>query len=77
MSTVYRVLLVVWDAVCINACSFMALFLRYDLNIDRYLRSGINAEYPLGYVATLRELMIFNTIMTLAVFALFRLYKSL
>ncbi len=77
LSTVYRVLLVVWDAVCINACSFMALFLRYDLNINRYLRSGINAEYPLGYVATLRELMIFNTLMTMAVFALFRLYKSL
>lgn len=77
MSTLYRVLMVIWDAVCINACSFMALFLRYDLNIDRYLRSGINEEYPLGYVATLQELMVFNTLMTLVVFALFRLYKSL
>ncbi len=26
MSTLYRVLLVIWDAVCINACSYMALF---------------------------------------------------
>ncbi len=77
MSTLYRVLLVIWDAVCINACSYMALFLRYDLNMGRFLRSGITDDYPLGYVATLQELMVFNTVMTLAVFALFRLYKSL
>lgn len=77
MSTLYKILLVVWDAACINACSFLALFLRYDLNISRFLKSGITEDYTLGYVATLKELVIVNTIMTLVVFALFRLYKSL
>jgi FlaA1/EpsC-like NDP-sugar epimerase len=77
MSLLYRGLLVIWDVFCINACSFLALFMRYDLNIERFLKSGITEDYPLGYVATLQELMIFNTIVTLIVFALFRLYNSM
>ncbi len=77
MSTLYRILLVVWDIVCINACSFLALFMRYDMNINRFLKSGITADYPLGYVATLQETMIFNTLVTLIVFTLFHLYNSL
>lgn len=77
MSALYRVLLIIWDAFCINACSFLALFIRYELNVDRFLRSGINEEYPLGYVGTIQQLMIFNTLITLIVFALFRLYNSL
>lgn len=77
LSMVYRLLLVAWDAFCINACSFLALFMRYDLNIERFLKSGITEDYPLGYVATLHEMMIFNTLVTLAVFAMFRLYNSL
>ena len=54
LSMIYRVLLLIWDAICINACSYLALFMRYDLNVDRFLRSGISEEYPLGYVATLQ-----------------------
>ena len=77
MSLLYRFLLIIWDAVCVNACSFLALFMRYDLNVERFLKSGIAEDYPLGYVATLQELMIFNTLITLIVFALFRLYNSL
>ena len=77
LSVLYRVLLLIWDAVCINACSFLALFIRYELNVGRFMRSGITDTYPLGYVATLQQMMLFNTIVTLIIFALFRLYNSL
>ncbi len=77
MSVLYRVLLVVWDIICINACSFSSLFIRYELNVSRFLRSGITEEYPIGYVATLQQMVIFNTLVTLAIFAVFRLYNSL
>lgn len=74
---VYRGLLVIWDAVCINLCSFAALFIRYELNWDRFIRSGITDDYPKGYVTTLQELIIINTIVTLIIFMFFRLYNSL
>ncbi|MBO5487242.1 MAG: polysaccharide biosynthesis protein [Eubacterium sp.] len=77
MSMVYRVLLVIWDAICINACSFLALFMRYDLNVERFLKSGIAEDYAIGYVATLQQMVVFNTLVTLVVFALFHLYTSL
>ena len=31
MSLIYRFLLLIWDAVCINLCSYAALFIRYEL----------------------------------------------
>ncbi len=77
LSMVYRVLLVIWDAVCINICSFASLFIRYELKWGRFIKSGITADYPQGYVATLQEMFILNTLITLIVFALFRLYTSL
>lgn len=77
LSTVYRILLVVWDAACINLCSFAALFIRYELRWDRFIKSGITSDYPQGYVTTLQELIIINTLITLLIFALFRLYNSL
>lgn len=77
MSVVYRILLVVWDAVCINLCSFAALFIRYELKWDRFIRSGITEDYPQGYVTTLTEMIIVNTLLTLALFAFFRLYNSI
>lgn len=77
MSVLYRILLLIWDAFCVNGCSFLALFIRYELNVERFLKSGIAQDYPIGYVATLQELMLFNTAATLIVFALFRLYNSL
>ncbi len=77
LSTIYRILLVVWDAACINLCSFAALFIRYELRWDRFIKSGITSDYPQGYVTTLQELIIINTLITLLIFALFRLYNSL
>lgn len=77
MSTLYRVMLVVWDAACINLCSFAALFIRYELNWGRFIRSGITEDYPQGYVTTLQELVVVNTLITLIIFAMFRFYNSL
>lgn len=77
ISMIYRVLLVIWDAACINLCSFAALFIRYELNWNRFIKSGITADYPQGYVTTLQELVLINTIITLIIFAVFRLYNSL
>ena len=77
LSTVYRILLVIWDAACINLCSFAALFIRYELRWDRFIKSGLTSDYPQGYVTTLQELIIINTLITLLIFALFRLYNSL
>ena len=77
VSTLYRVLLLIWDALCINGCSFLALFIRYELNVGRFLRSGITEQYPIGYVETLQQMLVFNTLVTLIIFALFRLYNSL
>lgn len=77
LSMLYRVLLLIWDIICINGCSYLALLMRYDLKIERFLKSGIAADYPQGYVATIEEMMLLNTMVTLVVFALFRLYNSL
>ncbi|MDD5995117.1 MAG: polysaccharide biosynthesis protein, partial [Clostridiales bacterium] len=77
LSLLYHILLLVWDAVCINLCSFAALFIRYELNWDRFIKSGMSIDYPHGYINTLQEMMVVNTVLTLIVFALFRLYNSL
>ena len=73
----YRVLLVLWDAACINLCSFAALFIRYEMNWDRFIRSGITEEYPKGYITTLQEMILVNTVITLNIFMLLRLYNSI
>ncbi|MBR1873992.1 MAG: polysaccharide biosynthesis protein [Eubacterium sp.] len=76
-SLIFRILLVIWDVICINMCSFLALMMRYDLRLDRVKIAGITEDYPSGYLETLFDMAIINTIITLVVFALFRLYHSL
>ncbi len=76
-SVVFRVLLVLWDIICINLCSFLALMMRYDLRLDRVKIAGITDDYPQGYLHTLFDMAIINTLVTLVVFALFKLYHSL
>ena len=73
LSMLYRVLLVIWDAACINLCSFAALFVRYEMNWGRFIRSGITEDYPTGYITTLQEMILVNTVITLIIFMLFRL----
>ena len=76
-SIVFRVLLVIWDIVCVNLCSFLALMMRYDLRFDRVKIAGIADDYPQGYLQTIIDMAIINTLVTLVVFALFKLYHSL
>ncbi len=77
MSVVYRVILVIWDILCINFCSFFALLLRYDLDWERFLKSGIEADYPMGYVQTVIDMAPANTVLAIIIFVLFRMYNSL
>lgn len=77
LSFLYRILFIIWDIFSINFCSFFSLYLRYDLNWDRFIKSGIEADYPLGYVNTLIELAVINTIVALIIFMVFHLYNSL
>ncbi len=76
-SMLFRFLLVIWDIVCINLCSYLALFLRFDLKYEKLVGQGVTEANPGGFLGTVYDMAIFNTIVTLAVFAIFRLYKSL
>ena len=76
-SIIVRVLLGVWDVICVNLCSFLALMMRYDLRFDRVKIAGIADDYPQGYLQTIIDMAIINTLVTLVVFALFKLYHSL
>ena len=75
LTVLVRVLLVFCDILIINFCSFFSLFVRYDLKWNRYIKSG--TDFAGEYVDCLTEMMIINTILTLVIFALFRLYNSL
>lgn len=63
-----RLFLVVLDILMINTASFMALWIRFDFSIG-------NIEPR--YISELLEYLPINTIITLAIFWLFRLYHSL
>lgn len=74
-SKVFRVLLIIWDIFCINLCSFLALMMRYDLNFERVKIAGNGMDG--GYLHTITIMALANTVVTVVVFALFRLYNSL
>ncbi|MBO4395078.1 MAG: polysaccharide biosynthesis protein [Eubacterium sp.] len=77
VSIIIRIMLVAWDIICINLCSFLALMLRYDMRFDVVSEAGIYDDYRLGYLGTIERMAIVNTILTIVVFALFKLYHSL
>lgn len=68
LSAVYKVLLVFLDILFINVSSFMALWLRFNLDFG---------EIPVEYSLSIRELVLPNTVATVVIYALFRLYNSL
>ena len=68
LSIIYKAFLVVLDIVFINASSFLALWLRFNMQIS---------EIPIEYYTSVMELVIVNTIVTVLIFAAFRLYTSL
>ncbi|MCI8940378.1 MAG: polysaccharide biosynthesis protein [Dorea sp.] len=63
-----RIFLVLLDVIFINCSSFMALWLRFNMNFT---------EIPPEYAESIRELVLVNTVITVVIFALFRLYNSL
>ncbi len=63
-----RLFLIVLDAILINIASFSALFVRFDFRIG---------SVPTYYSEAVLSYAIQNTIITIIVFALFRLYNSL
>lgn len=68
LSAVYKIFLVLLDVLFINVSSFLALWIRFNMYA---------ADIPVEYFTSVRELVIPNTIVTLIVFACFKLYTSL
>ncbi len=56
------------DVVCINLASFLALFLRYEFNFD-----AVRQQFLMNFL----QYIPINTLLTVIIFALFRLYNSL
>lgn len=68
LSIIYKVMLVLLDIIFLNTSSFMALWIRFNMHIS---------EIPPEYADSVKELVVVNTIVTIIIFALFRLYTSL
>ena len=67
LSAVYKCLLVLLDIIFINLSSFMALFVRFNLHLE---------EIPPEYMNSVYELALMNTIVTVILFAVAKLYSS-
>lgn len=63
-----RLFLIILDAILINIASFSALFIRFDFKLS---------EVPLYYTEAVFSYTVINCIITIIIFALFRLYNSL
>lgn len=68
LSAIYKVFLVLLDIVFVNTSSFLALWIRFNM---------YTADIPIEYYTSVKEMVIPNTIATLIVFAIFKLYTSL
>lgn len=68
LTVVSRVLMVVFDIIFINLSSFLAVWLRFNMQIEGADRIYLNS---------VKEVMVLNTVITLAIFVVFRLYTSL
>lgn len=68
LSIIYKVLLVILDILFINVSSFMALWVRFNMHIS---------EIPVEYSTSVIDVAVVNTVVTVIIFAIFRLYTSL
>ncbi|GAA0796604.1 polysaccharide biosynthesis protein [Clostridium sp. AF19-22AC] len=68
LSVIYKVFLVLLDILFINVSSFLALWVRFNMHIT---------EIPGEYYTSVLEVAVVNTIVTVIIFAMFRLYTSL
>ncbi len=63
-----RLFLIILDAILINIASFSALFIRFDFRLG---------QIPTNYAEAVLSYTIVNTVTTIIIFSLFRLYNSL
>ncbi len=63
-----RTALIIYDILSVTASSFLAILLRYDMQLD---------EIPDQFLLPIRNFLPVNILLTLGVFYLFRLYHSL
>lgn len=63
-----RLFLIILDAIFINIASFLALVIRFDFRIS---------QVPTNYSEAVFSYVFINTLITIIIFALFRLYNSL
>ncbi|SHJ51229.1 polysaccharide biosynthesis protein [Hespellia stercorisuis] len=68
LSFVYKLLYLILDAIFINVSSFLALWIRFNMH---------TSEIPIEYMTSVRDVAWVNTLATLVIFALLRLYSSL
>ncbi|MGC4018013.1 MAG: nucleoside-diphosphate sugar epimerase/dehydratase [Muricomes sp.] len=68
LSIVYKVLLIFLDIAFINVSSFLALWIRFNMQVG---------EIPGEYAESVKDLIVANTVVTVLLFAVFRLYTSL
>ena len=68
LSAIYKVFLIVLDIIFINVSSFLALWIRFNMYLE---------EIPQEYYTSVVDLVLPNTIVTLIIFALCKLYTSL
>ncbi len=68
LSIVYRIFLVILDAVFINLSSFLGLWIRFNLHLG---------EIPPEYANSVAELAVVNTVITIVIFGFCKLYTSL
>ncbi len=61
-------ILLVFDIIIINLAYFFALFLRFDMQFN---------QIPLEYLNGFRNYAIFNTIITIAIYIFFKLYRMI
>ena len=66
LSAIYQIALVILDVCFINLCSVAALLVRFELS-----------AVPVEYWESVRSMMIPNTIVTIGIFTVCRLYRSL
>ena len=68
LSAIYKVMLVILDVVFVNVSSFLALWVRFNMHMS---------EIPGYYMDSVWDLVIINTVFTVIVYLIFRLYSSL
>lgn len=68
LSIVYKVLLVILDIIFINVSSMGALLIRFNLEYS---------EIPLEYLYSVKDMLVINTIVTMIIFFIAKMYTSL